>query len=202
LPERMKDATAHEITGLLKCWSSGESSALDRLIPLVYRELKRMARRHMRRTDAGTIQTTALVHEAYLRLVDLSGAGWEDRAHFFAVSARIMRGILVDAARARQSQKRGGQVRRLDPDQGPYLDQIPDLRSERAAEILAINDALEGLAKLNPRQVQVVEMRFFGGLNVEETAAVLKISAHTVSRDWTSAKAWLRTEMRMGKSED
>ena len=195
----MSLTVSHQITGLLKAWSAGESSALHRLIPLVYTELKRMARHHMRRTDARTIQTTALVNEAYLRLVDLSGAEWTDRAHFFAVSARIMRGILVDAARARQSQKRGGLACRPGPDHSPDLDQIPDLGSERAAEILAINDALEGLAKLNPRQVEVVEMRFFGGLNVEETAAVLKISAHTVSRDWASAKAWLRMEMRSGK---
>jgi RNA polymerase sigma factor (TIGR02999 family) len=195
-------AASHDITGLLRAWSAGESSALDRLIPLVYRELKRMARQHMRRFDPGTIQTTALVNEAYLRLVDVDGAEWKDRAHFFAVSARIMRGILVDAARARQSQKRGGPARRVNPDCNPDFDQIPDLRSERAAEILAINDALEGLAQLNPRQVAVVERRFFGGLNVEQTATVLRISAHTVSRDWASAKAWLRMEMRSGKSQD
>jgi len=198
----MSDAETHEITDLLKRWSAGESSALDRLIPLVYRELKRMARWHKRRSDPGTIQTTALVNEAYLRLVDLGGADWKDRAHFLAVSGRVMRGILVDAARARQSQKRSGPTHSLDPDDGPDFDRIPDLKTERAAEILAINDALESLAKLNPRQVQVVEMRFFGGLNVEETAAVLKISAHTVTRDWISAKAWLRMEMRSGKSED
>jgi len=155
----------------------------------------------MRRSDPGTIQTTALVNEAYLRLVDLGGAEWNDRVHFFAVSARIMRGILVDAARARQSQKRGGPARRLDSDRSSDLDQIPDLGSQRAAEMLAINDALNSLGKLNPRQVEVVEMRFFGGLNVEETAAVLKISAHTVSRDWASAKAWLRMEMRSGKNK-
>ena len=191
-------AVSQEITGLLKAWGSGESSALDRLIPLVYRELKRLARLHLRRSDAGTIQTTALVNEAYLRLVNLSEAGWEDRAHFYAVSARIMRGILVDAARAKQSQKRGGQLRHVDRESALDLDQIADLRWERATEILAINDALDSLGKLNARQVRVVELRFFGGLDVEETAAVLKISAHTVSRDWKSARAWLKKEISKG----
>jgi len=192
----MNVAANQEITGLLRAWGSGQSSALDRLIPLVYRELKRMARRQMKRSDSGMIQTTALVHEAYLRLVDLSSVGWQDRAHFYAVSSRIMRGILVDAARARGAQKRGGILRRADPSTNFNLDQIPDLGSGRAAEILAINDALDGLAKMDPRQVQVVEMRFFGGLGVEETANVLKISPQSVMRDWKLAKAWLNREMR------
>jgi RNA polymerase sigma factor (TIGR02999 family) len=192
----MSVAASPEITTLLKAWGAGQSSALDRLIPLVYRELKRMARRHMRRSDSGTIQTTALVHEAYVRLVDLSSAGWQDRAHFYAVSARIMRGILVDAARARGAQKRGGMLRRADPSTNFDLDQVPDLGAGRAAEILAINEALDGLAKMDPRQVQVVEMRFFGGLSVEETAEVLKISPQSVMRDWKLAKVWLRREMR------
>lgn len=156
----MNAAASPEITILLKAWGSGQSSALDRLIPLVYRELKRMARRHMRRSDSGTIQTTALVHEAYLRLVDLSSVGWQDRAHFYAVSARIMRGILVDAARARGAQKRGGMLRRAGASTNFDLDQLPDLGTGRAAEILAVNDALDRLTKLDPRQVQVVEMRF------------------------------------------
>ena len=194
----MNAAASQEITGLLKAWGSGQSSALDRLIPLVYRELKRMARRHLRRSDSGTIQTTAVVHEAYLRLVDLSSVEWQDRAHFYAVSARIMRGILVDAARARGSQKRGGLFRRVEPTTNFDLDRIPDLGSGRAAEILAINDALDCLAKMDPRQVQVVEMRFFGGLSVEETAEVLKISQQSVMRDWKLAKVWLRREIRKG----
>ena len=185
-----------EITLLLKAWGSGEDAALDRLIPLVYRELKRMARRHMRRSESGTIQTTALVNEAYLRLVDLNSVEWQHRAHFYAVSARIMRGILVDAARARQSQKRGGQLKRLEADSGFNLDQIPDVGSDRAAEMLALNDALDVLAKMDPRQAQVVEMRFFGGLSVEETAEVLKISPQSVLRDWKLAKAWLGRELR------
>ena len=185
---------------LLKVWGSGESSALDRLIPLVYRELKRIARQHMRRTDSGMMQTTALVHEAYLRLVDLSGVEWQNRAHFYALSARVMRGILVDAARARQAHKRGGLLRRINPGDGSDVSRVPDPASQRAAEILAIDDALDHLSKVNPRQMQVVEMRFFGGLSVEETAAVLEISPQTVKRDWTLAKAWLRREMRGHKN--
>jgi RNA polymerase sigma factor (TIGR02999 family) len=192
----MNAAASQEITGLLKAWGLGEPSALDRLIPLVYRELKRMARRCMRRSDSGTIQTTAVVHEAYLRLVDLSSVDWQDRAHFYAVSARIMRGILVDAARARSALKRGGLFRRVEPSTNFDLDQVPDLGAGRAADILAINHALDGLAELDPRQVQVIEMRFFGGLSVEETAEVLKISPQSVMRDWKLAKAWLHREMR------
>jgi RNA polymerase sigma factor (TIGR02999 family) len=195
----MNAVASQEITTLLKAWGAGESSALDRLIPLVYRELKRMARQHMRRSDSGMIQPTALVHEAYLRLVDLSSVEWQDRAHFYAVSARIIRGILVDAARARQSQKRGGLLRRINPGAGFDVDQSPDPRSLRAAEILAINNALDHLAKVNPRQMQVVEMRFFGGLSVEETAEILKVSTPSVKRDWKLAKAWLRREMRAAK---
>jgi len=195
----MNATACQELTTLLKAWGSGEASAFDRLIPLVYPELKRIARRHMRRSDSGMIQTTALVHEAYLRLVDLSSVGWEDRAHFYAVSARIMRGILVDAARSRSAQKRGGLLRRVNPGVGFDVEQVADLGSQRAAEILAINDALDHLAKVNQRQMQVVEMRFFAGLSVEETAEVLKISTQSVKRDWTLAKAWLRKEMRRGK---
>jgi len=193
-------AASQEITILLKIWGSGESSALDRLIPLVYRELKRMARQYMRRTDSGMMQTTALVHEAYLRLVDLSGVEWQDRAHFYALSSRVMRGILVDAARARQSHKRGGLLQRITPGSRSDVSQIPDSASQRAAEILAIDDALEHFSKVNPRQMQVIEMRFFGGLSVEETAAALEVSSQTVKRDWTLAKAWLRKEMRGHKN--
>ena len=198
----MNAAASEEITSLLKAWGSGQSSALDQLIPLVYRELKRMARRHMRRSDSGTIQTTALVNEAYLRLVDLSSAAWQDRAHFYAVSPRIMRGILVDAARARSSLKRGGPLRRRDASTNFDLEQIPDLGSDRAAEILSIHDSLDCLAKMDPRQVQVVEMRFFGGLSVEETAEVLKISPQSVMRDWKLAKAWLRRELSGPRHHD
>lgn len=191
----MNAAATQEITTLLKAWGAGQSSAFERLIPLVYRELKRMARQHMRRSDSAMIQATALVHDAYLRLVDLSTVEWQDRAHFYAVSARVMRGILVDAARARQAQKRGGLLKRVNPGAGFDMDQVPDLGSERAAEMLAINDALDHLSTVSPRQTQVVEMRFFGGLSVEETAEVLKISEKSVLRDWKLAKAWLRIEM-------
>src|SRR5262249_19108643 len=159
-----------------------------------------IAQHHMHRADSGTMQTTALVHEAYLRLVDLSGVEWQDRAHFYALSARVMRGILVDASRARQAHKRGGLLRAINPTPAPDVILVPDPASRRAAEILAIDDALDHLSKLNPRQMQVVEMRFFGGLSVEETAAALEVSPQTVKRDWTLAKAWLRREMRGHKN--
>lgn len=153
------------------------------------------AGRYMRTRNCETLQTTALVHEAYVRLVDLSSVRWQDRAHFFAVSAQIMRGILVDAARARRSQKRGGVLLRADSPIRVDLDQIPDMGSGRAEEILAIHEAMERLAKMDARQAQVVEMRFFGGLTVEEVAEVLKMSPQSVMRDWKLAKAWLRREL-------
>jgi RNA polymerase sigma factor (TIGR02999 family) len=149
-----------------------------------------MARRYMHRErDGHTLQTTALVNEAYLRLVDVTHVDWQDRAHFFAVSAQMMRRILVDAARARASSKRGGQAVRAE------LDEIPDLSSGRDREIVAIDDALEALAELDPRKARVIELRFFGGLSVEETAEVLKISPQSVLRDWKLAKAWLMREL-------
>jgi RNA polymerase sigma factor (TIGR02999 family) len=191
----MSAATNHEITALLRAWETGRSTALDDLIPVVYRELKRLARRRMRGREGETIQTTALVHEAYLRLVNMDNVKWADRAHFYAVSARIMRGILVDAARARRSQKRGGSSRRAGLAPDIDLDQIPDIGSGRAEEILAIHEALGHLATMDPRQAQVVEMRFFVGLSVNETAEVLKISPQSVMRDWKLAKAWLRREI-------
>ena len=192
---------SHKITALLRAWEKGESAALDELMPRVYGELKRLARRRARGSDNSSFQTTELVHEAYLRLVNVSELRWEDRAHFYAVSARIMRGILVDEARARCAQKRGGTPR----PEGVYpdfdLDQVPDMSSGRAEEILAIHEALEHLARIDPRQAQVVEMRFFVGLSVEETAAVLKISPQSVLRDWKMAKAWLRREIRKGNED-
>lgn len=194
----MNAAATHEITGMLRAWERGEPTALDNLIPHVYRELKRLARRHMRSSDCENLQTTALVHEAYIRMVEIHGARWQDRAHFYAVSARIMRGILVDAARVRSSKKRGGLPRGTGGSTGIDLDQIPDMGSGRAEEILAIHEALEHLAEMDERQAQVVEMRFFAGLTVDETAEVLKISPQSVMRDWKLAKAWLRREI--GKS--
>lgn len=195
----MNAAATHEITGMLRAWERGEPTALDNLIPHVYRELKRLARRHMRGGDYGNLQTTALVHEAYIRLVEIHSARWQDRAHFYAVAARIMRGILVDAARVRWSQKRGGLPRGVGTSTGIDLDQIPDMGSGRAEEILAIHEALEHLAKMDARQAEVVEMRFFGGLSVDETAEVLEISPQSVMRDWKLAKAWLRREIGKGR---
>ncbi len=179
-----------EITRLLRAWSGGDRAALDQLTPVVYKELYRIARGHMRRENQGnTLQTTALVNEAYLRLVDVPNVGWKDRAHFFAVSAQMMRRILVDAARARASGKRGGGARRVD------LDQVPDISSGRHRELVAVDEALNVLAEMDPRKARVVELRFFGGLSVEETAEVLGISAQSVMRDWRLAKAWLMREL-------
>jgi RNA polymerase sigma-70 factor, ECF subfamily len=191
-------APNHQITGLLRAWENGQSTALDHLIPLVYQELKRLARRRLHGSDGEGLQTTTVVHEAYLRLVDMDGVRWQDRAHFFAVSARIMRGILVDAARARRSQKRGGLLRRDGGNGDIDLERLPDMGSGRAEEILAVHEALERLAQMDARQAQVVEMRFFAGLSVEEAAAVLKVSPQSVMRDWKLAKAWLRREMQKG----
>ena len=179
-----------EITRLLKSWGSGDRAALERLTPMVYDELRRMARRYMRRERGGhTLQTTGLVNETYLRLVDVTHVDWQDRAHFFAVSAQMMRRILVDAARARASSKRGGQAVRAE------LDEIPDLSSGRDREIIAVDDALKTLAEMDPRRAKVIELRFFGGLTVDETAEVLKISPQSVLRDWKLAKAWLLREL-------
>jgi RNA polymerase sigma factor (TIGR02999 family) len=186
-----------EITELLKAWGSGDAAALDRLTPLVYDELRRLARRYMRNERAGnnTLQTTALVNEAYLRLVDAKRVGWQDRVHFFAVSAQMMRRILVDAARARGSAKRGGQVKRVNHSSAFNLDEIPDVSTGRDRELVAIDDALNTLAEMDPRKARVIELRFFGGLSVEDTAEVLKISPQSVMRDWKLAKAWLTREL-------
>ena len=185
-----------EITVLLKAWGSGDVAALDQLTPLVYEELRRLARRYMRHERAGnTLQTTALVNEAYLRLVDANSVGWQDRVHFFAVSAQMMRRILVDAARARASAKRGGHVKRVNHSSAFNLDEIPDVSSARDRELVAIDDALGVLAEMDPRKARVIELRFFGGLSVEETAEVLKISPQSVMRDWKLAKAWLMREL-------
>ena len=192
----MASPETSQVTVLLKAWASGNGAALDRLAPLVYEELHRMARRYMRNERGGnTLQTTALVNEAYLRLVDVHDVNWSGRAHFFAVSAQMMRRILVDAARARASAKRGGPVRRVNHSAAVNFEEIPDVRSERGAELLAVDDALQQLAEFDPRKAQVVEMRYFGGLSVEATAEVLKISPQSVMRDWKLAKAWLLREL-------
>jgi RNA polymerase sigma factor (TIGR02999 family) len=178
------------VTALLVSWGAGDESALSQLIPLVHGELRRLARRLMRgERDGHTLQTTALVNEAYMRLVDLSRVRWQDRAHFFAISARLMRRILVDHARSRKYIKRGGGTRQI------VFDEALVLPHERAADLVALDDALEALAAVDPRKSQVVELRYFGGLSVEETAESLGVSGETVMRDWRLAKAWLLREL-------
>ena len=183
-------ARSTEVTDLLRAWNDGDQAALNRLSPLVYGELRRMARRYMRNERAGnTLQTTALVNEMYLRLVDVKEVDWKQRAQFFAMCAQMMRRILVDAARARGSHKRGGGAVKVN------VDDVPVLSPERDASLLALDDALETFAQLSPRQAKLVELRYFGGLTEEETAEVLKISVRTVRRDWIFAKAWLAREL-------
>jgi len=185
-----------EITRLLKAWGRGDSAALDRLTPLVYEQLRRMARRYMRTERPGhTLQATALVNEAFLRLVDARDLDWTDRAHFFAVCARVMRRILVDAARSRAAVKRGGQADRVEHSAAINLDQLPDRASVMSAEVCALDEALDMLAQIDPRRAQVIELRFFGGLTVEETAQVLQTSPQTVMREWKLARAWLAREL-------
>jgi RNA polymerase sigma factor (TIGR02999 family) len=190
----MKAAPAgHDVTGLLRAWGQGDEQALERLTPLVYRELHRIASRCMARERPDhTLQATALVNEAYLRLVDAKGVSWQDRAHFFAISARTMRRILVDLARSRRYQKRGGGAEPLS------LDESLVMRGRPGADLVALDDALNALAAMDSRSSGVVELRFFGGLSVEETAEVLKVSPETVMRDWKLAKAWLFRELSRG----
>jgi len=188
------DAT--EITGLLKAWGRGDSAAIDRLTPLVYAELHRLASRYMRREHpAHTLQATALLNEAFVRLVDARTVDWQDRAHFFAVAARIMRRILVDGARARASWKRGGRAEHVDHSTAVNLDHLPATPADVRAQLCALDDALTTLAQTDPRRAQVVELRYFGGLTVEETGHVLKISPQSVMRDWKLARAWLAREL-------
>jgi RNA polymerase sigma factor (TIGR02999 family) len=187
----MPTPTKDDITALLKDWGNGEAAALDRLVPAVHGELLRLARRYMRRERAGhTLQSGALVNEAYLRLTKVADVSWQDRAHFFAVASEMMRRILVDSARAHGSFKRGGEAKRVD------LDGLADFAPGREREMVAIDDALTALAVFDPRKARVIELRFFGGLSVEEAAHVLKLSPQSVMRDWKLAKAWLMREMR------
>jgi RNA polymerase sigma factor (TIGR02999 family) len=180
---------------LLKRWRAGDAQALDRLTPLVYDHLRRMAGRYVVRERVDRqLNATALVHEAYLKLTDAASVDWQDRAHFFAIAARIMRRILVDAARARAAAKRGGGAMPIADSSA--LDQLAAADFNRAAEICALDDALETLAAVDPRRAQVVEMRFFGGLSVEETAQALSVSPQTVMRHWKAARAWLAREVR------
>jgi RNA polymerase sigma-70 factor (ECF subfamily) len=179
-----------QITVLLKAWGAGDEAALERLAPLIYDELHRIAGRQMRREEPGaTLQTTALVNQAWVHLVGGAQVAWQDRAHFFAVSSQVMRRILVDAARARGAGKRGARAPRF------QLNESIDAAPPRDAELIALDDALDGLARFDPRKARVVEMRFFGGLSVEETAVVLKISPQSVMRDWKLARAWLKREI-------
>ena len=179
------------VTRLLRAWGQGEDAALEELLPLVHQELRRLARRYMFGERPGhTLQTTALVNEAYLRLVNSRQVNWQNRAHFFAISAQLMRRILVDYARARGSQKRGGGVPKV------TLDEELMAPQEKGQDLVALDDALKALAHIDPRKCKVIELRFFGGLSVDETAEVLKISPDTILRDWRLAKAWLAREMR------
>ena len=189
--------TPTKVTGLLLKWGHGDEEALARLIPLVYDELHRIARKHMGQEAVGhSLQATALVNEAYLRLVDAQDVAWHDRTHFLAVSARIMRHILVDHARSRRYQKRGGDAARVTFDEALVVTDEPTL------DFVALHDALEALATFDERKSRVIELRFFGGLTVEETASVLNVSADTVMRDWRLAKIWLQREMRVAASHD
>jgi RNA polymerase sigma factor (TIGR02999 family) len=178
------------VSQLLQRWSDGDSEALDQLAPMVYGELRLMARRYMRRQASGhTLQTTALIHEAYLRLVGQEEKRWENRAHFFGVAAQAMRHILVDYARARNMDKRGGGAQRVSLDEALTVGPAPE------ADLVALDDALTALAKLDARQSQIVELRFFGGLTEEEIGEVLKVSARTVRSDWRLARLWLLREL-------
>src|SRR5215469_11704404 len=181
--------TGADVSNLLRAWSAGDSGALDRLTPVVYNELRRLARHYMRGERPGhSLQATALVHEAYTRLVDYKRMQWQDRAHFFAVSAQVMRRILVEHAR-RHNVKRGAGIRHV------ALDETALVRRSEDPDLVALDDAMNALAAIDPRKVQVVEMRFFGGLSVEETAEVLKVSTATVKRDWKAARIWLYREL-------
>ncbi len=186
------EAPSSDVSAILRAWSDGDQRALDRLTPIVYDELRRLARRYMRQERPGhSLQTSALVNEAYMRLVDYKRMQWQNRAHFFAVSAQLMRRILVDHAR-RRNLKRGAGVPHVS------LDDAAVVTNEAATDLVALDDAMNALARLDPRKARVVEMRFFGGLSVEETAAVLNVSPVTVMRDWSTAKAWLYRELTGG----
>jgi RNA polymerase sigma-70 factor, ECF subfamily len=186
-------ADSREITALLADWRNGNQAALDKLVPLVYEELRRLASGYMRRERSEhTLQTTALVHEAYVHMVEQRNVPWQTRAHFFAVAAQVMRHILVDYARGARRAKRGSGLPRVP------LEDVELFSEEHAEELIAVNSALDKLKAMDPRMSQVFEMRYFGGMSVEEAAEALQISAATVARDWRMAKAWLRREMALG----
>jgi RNA polymerase sigma factor (TIGR02999 family) len=185
-----------QITQLLRLWSRGDQRAIEKLTPLVYDELHRLAHRYMSNERPGhTLQTSALINEAYVRLVDSAHVSWEGRSHFFGVCAQVMRRILVDWARARQAQKRGGDISLLE------LNDALAVAAQPGTDLVAVDDALRALADVDPRKSRVVELRFFGGFSVEETAAVLNVSVETVMRDWKLAKSWLRRALSNGKPD-
>lgn len=188
--EPLMSMAPHQVTQLLQQWSEGDENALAKLMPMVHDELHRLAHQHMKRENAGhVLQTSALINEVYLRLVDQPQIRWQDRAHFFGIAARLMRHILVDDARKRNASKRGGSLIQVP------LDEASAVVQEQAANVAALDDALQRLEAIDERQGKIVELRFFGGLSIEETAQVLKVSPGTVMRDWTFARAWLRNEM-------
>ena len=181
-----------DLTKMLIQWSEGDRDALDRLMPIIYDELRRIAKRHFRRERPdNTLQPTALVNEVYIRLVDQKGVSWQSRAHFFGIAARLMRQILVDYARKRHFAKRGGNAIQVS------LDEAAIVSGERAAEMIALDEALNDLAEIAPEQSRIVELRFFGGLTIEETAEVMQLSVDKVKRDWVMAKTWLYHEIKM-----
>jgi len=181
---------SHEVTQLLIQWSNGDKAALDKLMPLIYDQLRQLARHYMNRERAGhTLQTTALVNEAYLRLINRKQVHWQNRAHFFAIAAQLMRSILVDHARSHAYAKRGGGARKI------ALDEALAVSQQRAADVVALDDALKRLAEIDQQQSRIVELKFFGGLTIEETAEVLGLSPATIKREWSTAKAWLYHEL-------
>jgi RNA polymerase sigma-70 factor, ECF subfamily len=192
----MPTLSSQQVTDLLQAWSDGDETALERLMPLVYDELHRLAKRYMRRERSGhTLQPTALINEAYLRLIERSHTRWENRAHFFAISAQLMRQILVDFARSRRSRKRGGEEFQVS------LGEALAVPVKRDTDLVALDDALRALAAIDERKSRIVELRFFGGLSEEETAEALKISPATVRRDWKVAKVWLLHELKRGQKD-
>src|SRR6266550_1469267 len=186
----MTQSSTHDVTELLIEWSNGDKAALDKLIPLIHKELRQLAHHYMSHERPGhTLQTTALVNEAYLRLINRKGVHWQNRAHFFAIAATLMRSILVDHARSHAYAKRGGGIHKIELDEAMIVSQ------ERAAEVLALDDVLKQLANFDPQQSRIVELRFFGGLTIEETAEVLGLSPATIKREWSTARAWLYREL-------
>lgn len=186
----MSEPSTRKVTELLVAWGNGNKAALDELMPLVYEDLRRLAKRYMRGQPGGhTLQTTALVNEAYLRLIDSSRVNWRDRTHFYAISAQLIRRVLIDFARRKNSLKRGGERVKV------TLDEQIDAPFEKENDLIALDEALRELAKMNPRQSQIVELRYFGGLSEEEIAETLDVSARTVRRDWNVARAWLYREL-------